>query len=121
MLGSFVFAAVYAAAASVSVSSDGLAAGDVPVSKCDESGFTTEGFTVVDDLITAVTIGDIDPACIGGTMTVNLVSIAGESVGAGTAVVIDTGPVIETVTVTITPTPSTSDVKHVAMLVIGPS
>ncbi len=115
-----MFAAVFASAASVSLSSDDLGAGDAPVSKCDANGFTTVSFTTDDNEITAVTIGDIDPACIGGTMTVNLLSNDNEPVGAGTAVVLDTVSGIETVVVAINPTPSTSVVKHVAMLVIGP-
>lgn len=119
--GSVVFAAAYAAAASVSVSSDGLAAGDAPVSKCDEFGFSTVSFMAdPNNLITQVTIGDIAPACIGGTMTVNLVSSGGASVGAGSALVVDTPSEIETVVVDISPTPPTTAVKHVKMLVIGP-
>ena len=120
--GTIVFAAVYASAASVSVSSKDLGAGDTAVSKCDADGFTTLEFTTnASNEITQVTIGDIDPACIGGTMTVNLVSNGGAAVGKGSAPVVDTPATPEeTVTVTIDTPASTDIVLKVAMQVLGP-
>jgi hypothetical protein len=121
VLGSIVFATVYAAAASVSLSSSDLAAGDTVVSKCDPNGFTTVSFTTNESAqITAVTLGDIADECIGGTMTVNLLSNDNEPVGSGTATVDFTAGPSNELVVAISPTPATSDVKHVAMLVIGP-
>jgi hypothetical protein len=121
VLGSIVFATVYAAAASVNVSSDNFGAGDAAVSKCDEDGFTTVGFTTNESAqVTAVTIGDIADACLGGTMTVNLLSNSKAAVGAGSAIVVFTEETPNQLVVTISPTPATTDVKRVAMLVIGP-
>jgi hypothetical protein len=121
MVGTMVFAAVYAAAASVSLTSESLAAGDAVVGRCDGTQFTTEGFIKLadDDTITHVKIGGIDEACVGGMLTVTLVDESVQPVGAATVLL--TASDAPEITIAIPGSPSHSEVKNVAIIVIGPT
>jgi hypothetical protein len=114
--GVAVFLAVYAVASAIGLASHDLAAGDEAVRTCDANGFTVDGFTYdVNGLVTDVAIGDIDPTCIGGQLTVHLTSSTQASVGSGAATV--TGSPL---TVPVSGGPHPDQVKHEVIIIVGP-
>jgi hypothetical protein len=114
--GVAVFLAVYAVASAMGFASHDLAAGDEAVTTCDANGFTVDGFTYdVNGLITDVTIGDIDPPCIGGQLTVHLTSSTHASVGSGAAPVSGSP-----LTVPVSGGPHPDQVKHEVIIIVGP-
>ena len=75
--GAMVFSLVYAAAASLTVTSTDMAAGTATVAACDGNGVSTS-FTVAFDVtdlryeVSTVTVGGIADACLGQDFSVTL-------------------------------------------------
>jgi hypothetical protein len=120
--GLAAFIAVYTVAWAFGIPGHDLAAGDGSVASCDTNGpgggalLTIDGFTLNGSgQITQVTIGDIGAACTGGQLTVHLTSSTQASLAVGTATV--TAP---TMTVNVTGAPDPHDVKHEAIIIVGP-
>jgi hypothetical protein len=73
---------VVAAAASLGLTTQDLAAGSAPVTACD-NGFTY-AYTTVGGNVTAVTVGGIaDPECSGGEFSLTLTNASGARLGSG--------------------------------------
>ena len=75
--GLMVFALVYAVAASLSVTSTDLAAGNATVAACDANGVTTSYAVAYDAAsaryeVSTVTVGGIADACLGQDFSVTL-------------------------------------------------
>jgi hypothetical protein len=92
--GILVFALVVAAAASLGgITSATLGADDSVVASCDTNGVTTAYSSVYNTTTTAgfkvndVTVGGIDDACDGLSMTITLTGAANASLGSATQVV----------------------------------
>jgi hypothetical protein len=97
--GIAAFAIVVGSAASLGgLSSTSLGADDQVVASCDTDGVTTSYSTTYTATPTPgfkvgnVTVGGIDPACVGKSMTVTLVNASNASIGTTTqAVTTDAG------------------------------
>jgi hypothetical protein len=72
-----IVSATAAVAASLTLGSTSVGAGNAVVPRCDANGFTY-AFTTSHGNVTSVTVGDIaDPACEGGVMHVTLTDTGG--------------------------------------------
>lgn len=119
LLGGIVFGAVYALAASLTVTSAQLQAGFTDVAECDADDTVATSFTVsfsgspAANRVTAVVVSGISsPECNGKTLDVELADGTGASVGNGT-VAIDA--VSESVPIDETPTASSVKSVHVVI------
>lgn len=91
MVGAMVFGTVFAVAASLGVTTNGLGAGNADVTSCDTNGVTTGyetsfvsgGYKVTEVNVTGVN----DAACNGHTLGITLVNSGGTSIGTGTATI----------------------------------
>jgi hypothetical protein len=107
------FFAVGASAASLGgLGSGSLGAGDVVVSRCDDA--VTATLVVTETTITAVTVTDLAPACLGGQLSL-VVTADGQELTRGGPVSVS-GP---SVTVPVTPA-SGLDATDVRLVVVGP-
>jgi hypothetical protein len=110
-----------AAAATLPLSSEGLAAGDAPVATCDANGFSPT-YTTLGGNVTTVVIGGIaDPGCEGGTLEVTLIGAAGKLGGGGPATVpTDGDATANSVSVSLSPQPDGELVTGIRVLITGP-
>ena len=103
-----------AAAAGLDVAGGGVGAGTASVARCDPDGFSLS-FTTLGGDVTAVSVGGIAAACVGGELSVTLTS-SGANVGGGGPVSV-AGSAAD-VSITATPDADAIDGYHVA--VVGP-
>jgi hypothetical protein len=109
------------AAATLPLTSDGLAAGDAPVATCDANGFAP-GYTTLGGNVTGVTISGIaDPGCEGGTLEVTLIG-AGGRLGEGGPVTVPTDgdSSDNSVSLSLSPQPDGELVTGIRALITGP-
>jgi hypothetical protein len=114
--GIAVFGAAMAFAASLTLGSDNLAAGDATVTTCDASVNATYNVTFTGGVYTVsnVTVSNIAAGCAGQKVGVTLTNLAGTVVGDGSAVADASGAVV----VAITEAPSAASVTGVHAVVI---
>lgn len=116
------FAAVHAAAASLTVTSDLLGAGSAGVSSCDADGVSTAYTTGFDATagytVTQVTVTGIASGCGGLAVRVTLANSANASVGGGGPVTVPGGG--GSVVVPITGTVAVSAVNNVHVVISQP-
>lgn len=108
-------AAAFAATVPLGTRTVGNGAAAVPA--CDTDGFTI-AYTTSRGSVTSVTIGGIQqPACTGGSLSVDLVDSGGASIGSG-------GPLTVTsatsLAVTITGAPAAGSVARFGATITGP-
>lgn len=83
LVGGVVFAAAFALAAPLTVNADGLGAGVDLVASCDSSVDVTYDVAYPipapsgEYVVTSITVGDMDPACIGQSLEFTLSSDTG--------------------------------------------
>ena len=115
---------VFAMAATLSVSSGGVGAGDTTVASCDTDGVSTAYTTAWDATdkryeITTVTVGGLADACDDKTIKVSLTDSTGASIGAGTAANITVDSILtdttEAVTLTTAPSAARTTGVHVTI------
>lgn len=93
IVGGILFSTVFAFAASLTVGTNSLSAGNAAVGSCDADGVTTAYTTAYDSAVpgykvTAVTVSGIDATgCAGRSLKVDLVNTSNASIGSGTATV----------------------------------
>ena len=108
------FALATAAAAGLDVAGGGIGAGTATVATCDPDGFSVS-FTTLGGDVTAVSVGGIAAACVGGELSVTLTS-SGTSVGGGGPASVS-GSAVD-VSIPATPDADAIDGYHVAL--VGP-
>jgi hypothetical protein len=110
-----------AAAATLPLTSDGLAAGDAAVAACDANGFSPT-YTTLGGNVTTVAIGGIaDPGCEGGTLEVTLVGAGGKLGDGGPLTVPTDGDSTDnSVSVSVSPQPDGELVTGIRVLIAGP-
>ena len=111
---------VNASAASLSLASGNLHAGNAAVQSCDSS--FTPTYTLSNGTVTSVTVGGIaDPACEGGQLSLTLLS-GSTPVGSGGPVTVptDADTVDNSVVVPVSPQPAAPSVNAVRIVVVGP-
>jgi hypothetical protein len=107
-----------AVAASLPTTATKLGGGTAAVSSCDADGFTYHHTVDTSGNITAVNVSSIANACAGGTLQLTLAS-GTTSVGSGTVSLPSSG-FSGSVAVAVSPTPSSSAVTAVYVVVEGP-
>ncbi|MGQ0678996.1 MAG: hypothetical protein ACT4OM_04950 [Actinomycetota bacterium] len=117
LVGGIVFAAAYALAAPLTVSSDNLGAGTDVVASCDLDGVDISyGLDVVDGefVVDEVIVDGIDAACVGEDLQITL------SDGLG-AVLFSSGsiPVASPTTVPVAPAVGADEIEGVAVVITG--
>lgn len=103
-------AASFAAAATLSVSSQTLGAGRAAVPVCDANGFAYTHRLDASRNVATVTVSGIDPSCAGATLRLSLVGALSAEIGSGSATLPASG-FAGWVTVTITGAPSPGNVN----------
>lgn len=108
-------AAVASAAALNGVDSNDLAVGAAAVSDCDPDGVTVTHVTTL-TTVTDLSITGIDPACVGGDLSVTLTAADDTAVAAAGPVVVTGG----TEVVAVSPNVDTSAFTRHHVRIIGP-
>jgi hypothetical protein len=124
LVAGVVFGAVFAVAASLTVTSDSLGSGSAAVSSCDGNGVSVS-YTVTYDAasatyeVTSVTVGGIaDSACDGRTVSVALANSSNGSLGSGSATnTADADTADNSVSVPIPSAPAASAVANVHVVI----
>lgn len=121
LAGLIVFAGVLAMAASLGgITSTTVGADNTVVASCDTNGVTTSyatGWDATDERyeITSVTVGGVNDACDGQTLSVSLTDSTGAQIGSG-SLSIPTS-VATSHTVTMSPAPSAKLTEGVHVLI----
>jgi hypothetical protein len=116
LAATIVVGMVVASAASLAMSPGSLQADNSSVAACDTSvPKFTHSFTTSGGNVTQVTVGDIDPACTNGQLSVRLTD-GSASIGSGGPVTV-TGP---SHNVAIPAQPAATSVGGIHILVLGP-
>lgn len=110
-----VASASYAAASSLGLATDTLAAGSSAVMACDPDGVALS-YTVVDGKVTDVTVDGLHADCVGGDLSLTLVDSTGAGIGSGGPQVVDAS----SETVSISPQPANTSVDGSHVVVLGP-
>ena len=118
-VGLFTFCGMcIASAASVTTSTDSLAAANVAVPRCSTAGILV--FELVSGAgagtVNSVVLQNVDSACAGGTLTLNVNSGGGTTVSASATVPAGGGQMI----LTITPAPTIVVGNEVDFVIVGP-
>lgn len=114
-------ASAVAAAATLPLTSEGLAAGDASVAACDANGFSPT-YTTVGGNVTTVEVGGIaDPTCEGGSLQVTLIGAGGRLGEGGPATVPTDGDSTDnSVSIPVSPQPDGELVTGIHVLISGP-
>jgi hypothetical protein len=104
----------YAAAASLPFAARSVGSGGVQVPICDSDGFKYTRTLDGSHDVTAVTVSDINAACIGGLLQVTLAGSGNAALGSGTGTV--TGPYL---TVTISGAALASSITSYNVAITG--
>lgn len=124
LAGVFVFAIVIGSAALLSVDSSDLQAGiDIDL-ECDANGVTVSyqtSHSAAGFVVDSVIVGDVDAACIGATLSVDLHASDESSYATTSPVVISVAGAQGPLTVTGTGDVLAQDVYRVAVLITGPT
>jgi hypothetical protein len=89
----------FAAAATLVVASRGLGDGQTTVTGCETGSLTFSHVVDSAHVVRAVTVGNIDGACGGDVLSVNLVDSSNDSIGAATTTLAGTAPGYVTLTI----------------------
>jgi len=117
--GLIVFAGVFAMAASLGgITSNDVGADNTTVASCDTNGVTTSyatGWDATDQRyeITSVTVGGVNDACDGDTLSVSLTNSAGAQIGSGTLTIPTSAATSHTVTMSTAPSAQLTTGVHV--------
>ena len=121
VVGGVLFSSAFAFAASLTVGTNSLGAGNAAVGSCDTDGVTTSYTTAYDAAlpgykIATVTVGGIDAtACANRALRVDLANASNASIGSGTATI-----AAASVPVSIaTGTPNAAQVANVHVVISG--
>lgn len=110
LAGFMVFAGVFGLAASLGgITSNDVGADNTAVASCDTDGVTSSyatGWDATDKRyeVTSVTVGGVNDACDGDTLSVSLTNAAGDQIGAGSMTI----PANAATSHTVAVTPATS-------------
>jgi hypothetical protein len=115
-----VFASVFAAAASLTMSADPLGANNASVGVCDSDGVTTSYTNAWDATegryeVTSITVKGVSDSCDGKTLKVALTNAAGVDVGSGT-ITIPTSVAVDHA-VPLSANPAAKDVGNVHVVI----
>lgn len=119
LAGLVVFAGVFAMAASLGgVTSTTVGADNTAVTSCDTDGVTTSyatGWDATDKRyeVTSVTVGGVNDACDGQTLSVTLTDAAGTQIGSGTLAIPTSASTSHTVALTTAPSAKLTEGVHV--------
>ena len=119
LAGLVVFAGVFAMAASLGgVTSTKVGADNTAVTSCDTDGVTTSYATSWDATdkqyeVTAVTVGNVNDACDGETLSVSLTDSTGSQIGSGTLTIPTSAATSHTVTLTTAASAKLTEGVHV--------
>jgi hypothetical protein len=121
VVGAVLFSSAFAFAASLTVGTNSLGAGNAAVGSCDADGVTTSYTTAYDSAlpgykVSSVTVGGIDAtACANRALRVDLVNASNTSIGSGAATI-----TAASMAVTITTgTPNAAQVANVHVVISG--
>jgi hypothetical protein len=115
-----VFASVFAAAASLTMSADPLGANNASVGVCDSDGVTTSYTNAWDATdgqyeVTSLTVKGVSNSCDGKTLKVTLTNAGGVDVGNG-SITIPTDAVVDH-SVPLSTNPAAKDVANVHVVI----
>ena len=115
-----VFASVFAAAASLTMSTDPLGANNASVGVCDSDGVTTSYTNAWDATdgryeVTSITVKGVSDSCDGKTLKVTLTNSGGVDVGNG-SITIPTSGVVDH-GVPMSTNPAAKDVANVHVVI----
>ena len=119
LAGLLVFAAVFAMAASLGgITSNDVGADNTAVASCDTNGVTTSyatGWDTTDKRyeITSVTVGGVNDACDGDTLSVSLTDSTGAQIGSGSVAIPTSAATSHTVTMSTAPSAQLTTGVHV--------
>ena len=122
LAGLVVFAGVFAMAASLGgITSTKVGADDTAVTSCDTDGVTTSYATSWDATderyeVTSVTVGSVNDACDGQTLSVSLTDSTGAQIGSGTLAIPTSAATSHTVSLT---TPASAKLTEGVHVLIG--
>ena len=112
-----LFGACFASAASLSNTTDTLAASRITVPRCSTAGIQVfEAVSGSPTVVNTVYVNNVDAACAGGTLSLTLNSGGGTTVSASVTVPSGGG----LVTVPLSPTPTLVVGNEVDFVVVGP-
>jgi hypothetical protein len=116
-----IFAAVFGAAASLTLNPDGLGANNAAVATCDGNGVTTSYTNTWDTTdgryeVTSVTVKGVADTCDGLNLGVTLTNSGGSSVGGGSMTIPSSAAVDHTVT-PLSTSPAASSVENVHVVI----
>ena len=111
LLGLTAIGVVLGAAATLPIEDRGIASGTTAIASCDPDGITTTydvGYDTTEERyeVSGLAIGDIAPACVGGTLQVVLLSSAD-------VVIADSGPIPVTGYAWVVPVGANDATRHV--------
>jgi hypothetical protein len=120
VVAAIVFASVFAAAATLSVSTDPLGANNVIVGVCDSDGVTTSYTNAWDATdaryeVTSLTVKGVSDSCDGKTLKVTLTNGANADVGSG-SITIPTSAAVDHA-VPLSTNPAAKDVANVHVVI----
>ena len=119
LAGLLVFAGVFAMAASLGgITSNQVGADNTAVASCDTNGVTTSyatGWDATDKRyeITSVTVGGVNDACDGETLSVSLTDSTGAQIGSGSVAIPTSAATSHTVTMSTAPSAQSTTGVHV--------
>ena len=119
LAGLLVFAGVFAMAASLGgITSNKVGADNTAVASCDTNGVTTSyatGWDATDKRyeITSVTVGGVNDACDGETLSVSLTDSTGAQIGSGSVAIPTSAATSHTVTMSTAPSAQSTTGVHV--------
>lgn len=120
LLGLLLLAALTVNAAATALggaSANGVAAGGTSVAVCDSDGFTVT-HVLSGSRVDKVTVGDIDAACAGGSLTVTLTQDDDSSFSTGGPDIVPGGG--GSVTVDVGPNKQQADINEHHLRIVGP-
>ncbi len=121
LAGLLVFAGVFAMAASLGgITSGNVGADNTAVASCDTDGVTSSYATAWDATdkryeVTSTTVGGVNDACDGQTLSVSLTDSSGTQIGSGSLVIPTSGAT--SFAVTMSPAPSAKLTEGVHVLI----
>jgi hypothetical protein len=119
LAGLLVFASVFGLAASLGgITSTTVGADNAVVASCDGNGVTTSYATAWDATdrryeVTATTVGGVDDACDGQTLSVSLTDSSGAQLGTGSLTIPTNAATSHTVTMSTAPSAKLTEGVHV--------
>jgi hypothetical protein len=119
LAGLVVFAGVFAMAASLGgITSTKVGADNTAVTSCDTDGVTSSYATAWDPTdkryeVTSVTVGNVNDACDGETLSVSLTDSTGAQIGSGTLAIPTSAATSHTVSLTTAASAKLTEGVHV--------